>query len=83
MMMKGYEQYNSKFSLLLFDPASSGSKLRVKLEQQIGWQCMIKRSAQTLTQGQFQIVYVSPGELLQKGSPAYENGKVLTSTVFM
>lgn len=81
-IFEGYEQTSTKFFLLLFDPSSSGHKLRVKLEQQVGWQCMLKRAEHTLTQGQFQIVYIEPGELLQPGSAAYESGKNLTSTVF-
>lgn len=78
----GYEQTSTKFSLLLFDPSSSGRKLRLKLEQREGWQMMMKRSAHTLTQGQFQIVYISPGELLKTDSLEYASGRELSSTVY-
>jgi zinc finger-containing ubiquitin peptidase 1 len=81
-LFAGYEQTGSKFSLLLFDPSSSGSKVRVKLEQMSGWQCMVKRGAHTLTHRQYQIVYVAPGGMLQPGTREYENGKELKSTVF-
>ena len=81
VLVIGYEQTSTKFSLLLFDPSSSGRKIRLKLEQQEGWQMMIKRSESTLTQGQFQIVYVSPGEILKSDSLEYESGKELSSTV--
>ena len=56
--------------------------MRVKLEQMSGWQCMVKRGAHTPTHRQNQIMYIAPGGMLRPGSPEYENGKELKSTVF-
>lgn len=77
----GYEERGENFYLLLFDPSGSGVKLRSKLEQGTGWQCLVKRGEHTLRHSLYQIVYIAPGSVLVPGDSKYENGKVLTSTV--
>ena len=65
----GFEDGNEKKSLILFDPASSGSIISARLSEYIDgtshnygtWQRLVKRKVQTLKQKAYQIVYVAPG----------------------
>lgn len=58
----GYEIKNSKSSLLLFDPGTSGDVIsRILSSGASGWQRYVKRSLEKLKNPQFQIVYIKPG----------------------
>ncbi len=56
----GYEQRDDSQSLLLFDPLSCGSKLKINLQDNRYWQTSIKRGIHTLQNKSYQIVYIPP-----------------------
>ena len=56
----GYEQKDDSQSLLLFDPFSCGSKLKINLQENRYWQTSIKRGIHTLQNKSYQIVYIPP-----------------------
>ena len=62
----GYETYNDKKSLLIFDPASDGIKLKENLISNHHWQVMVKRGLHTITRGQYQMVYISGESIMSK-----------------
>ena len=49
-------------SLLVFDPATRGSTLKKKLQEDTNWEMLVKRGVNTLQkEKQYQITYISPG----------------------
>jgi hypothetical protein len=59
----GYEMTEKKSSLLLFDPISSGVKLKENLESGNNWQRTSKRALHTLRHIEYQCVYIAEGIL--------------------
>lgn len=59
----GYEVMDKKSNLLLFDPISSGVKLKENLEQGRAWQRSTKRALYTLRHVEYQCVYIAEGIL--------------------
>mmetsp|Transcript_4892 Transcript_4892/g.7454 ORF Transcript_4892/g.7454 Transcript_4892/m.7454 type:complete len:444 (+) Transcript_4892:44-1375(+) len=76
----GYEKRVGKSSLFIFDPNAHGTSLKSKLEEDKGWQVMVKRGGHTLRNSEYQIVYVSPGIVTDNAE--YERSKILTSEGF-
>ncbi|XP_052186501.1 uncharacterized protein LOC127797549 isoform X2 [Diospyros lotus] len=54
---KGALQYN----LLILDPAHKTAALERSLQENVGWQSLIKRGVHTLKKPQYQLCYIDPG----------------------
>jgi hypothetical protein len=75
----GYECRADKTFLFIFDPCSSGKTLKSHLQENKGWQMMLKRGGHTLRNSEYQIVCILPG-LMDVESEEYHNAKILTSS---
>ncbi|CAM6031411.1 unnamed protein product, partial [Sphagnum compactum] len=63
-MLIGYEENinTGNFSLLVFDPFSSGTKLKNNLDKKKAtWKTLVKRGLATLTRSAYQVIVVLPG----------------------
>ncbi|KAL6503966.1 hypothetical protein OROGR_025889 [Orobanche gracilis] len=56
-LRNGTKQYN----LLIFDPSTRTRALEKSLQENVGWQKLIKRGAHTLTEPQYQLCFIDPG----------------------
>lgn len=76
----GYETYNGKKSLLIFDPASDPKKLKENLISKYNWQVMVKRGLHTIKHGEYQFVYIA-GESIMS-TEERERSKIFRVNVF-
>jgi hypothetical protein len=64
----GLEEMNEKKSLIVFDPANSGSNVYNHLIEDLSskvsngkWKTLVKRGLHTITKKQYQVVFIKPG----------------------
>ena len=72
-MNLGFEDFENKSSLLLFDPSSKGNLLFRSLVDYLedsnsnkSWQQTVKRAMHTFNHKQYQLVYIQPGLMTPK-----------------